>query len=115
MDAALADQKSKMIREKEKAVQMAILQTKHEEEQKRDKLAETYEQKLDNLRGEIKERLNVIVELNSRICSFQHETNELKLFIDELRSEFQKFFEQFINMKSGEADFLFLKKYIISK
>ena len=115
MNDSLSELKVKLLKEKEKAVQMAIVQTQYEGQAKLEQCKDSYEKKMDDLRGEIKERLEIIVQLNSRIGSFEHENCELKNFIDDLRSEFQRFFEQFLHMKNGEAGFMFLKQYIAAK
>ena len=101
--------KFKLNLEKEKAVQLAIKQTKEEEQVKLDKCIDNYENKLDILKDELNSKYDLVSELNSRISTLQYENQELKGLLDDMRSEFQKFIEQYVNLKHGEADFLFLK------
>lgn len=109
MNNSLQELKVKLNKEKDKAVQMAIEQVKHEEELKTEKLIDSYENKIDSFKEELKSKYELISELNSRISSLQYENQELKNLIDDLRSEFQKFIETFTHMKQGEGEFLFLK------
>ncbi len=109
LNNALQELKVKLNIEKERAIQLAIEQTKHEEQLKLEKCIDNYENKLDNLKDELNSKYDLVTELNSRISSLQYENQELKSLLEDVRSEFQKFIEQYSNLKQGEGEFLFLK------
>ncbi len=109
LNNSLQELKQKLNIEKEKAVQLAVKQAKGEEQLKLEKCIQSYENKLDLLKDELNSKYDLVSELNSRIGALQYENQELRNLLDDVRSEFQKFIEQYVNLKQGEGEFLFLK------
>ena len=68
---------------------------------------ETYENKLDKWKVDFQLKLDELAQLNVKQSTLQNENEQLRLFISELRQEFQNCIEHFSHLKKKEADFLF--------
>ena len=70
-------------------------------------IKEGYENKLDKWKIDYQVKLDDLSQLNVKLNTLHTENEQLRIFINELRQEFQNCIEHFSHLKKKEADFLF--------
>lgn len=107
MHTNLHDLRVNLNKDYEKVILNNCEQVRVEKNGELEKLREEYENKLDKNRVDYQIKVEEITQLNLKLNSLQEENEQLRVFINELRQEFQNCIEHFSHLKKKEADFLF--------
>lgn len=70
-------------------------------------LKDTFENKLEKWKIDYQKKLDDLAQLNVKLSTLHNENEQLRIFINDLRQEFQNCIEHFSHLKKKEADFLF--------
>lgn len=107
LNQSLQELRASLNKESEKLRLNSCEKVRAEKDIEIEQVKDNYENKLDKWKVDIQKKLDDIAQLNVKLNAYQNENEQLRLFINELRQEFQNCIEHFSHLKKKEADFLF--------
>ena len=107
LNQSLQELRTSLNKEAEKLRLNSCEKVRSEKNAEIENIKEAYETKIDKWKIDYQVKLDDLSQLNIKLSSLQVENEQLRVFINELRQEFQNCIEHFSHLKKKEADFLF--------